>query len=131
MIIEHKVLLVLVFLLTKCFSWWHGYDKYKMIPSYCLDKRNLTHNNNDKSIPIADYYDDKNHNVLTLRQVKKWKLWPGLISEFDQQHGETIFGFQKAMESIWKNQHPNNCSESKFLIAKGFFMHVMMLSTYI
>eukprot|EP01038_Epipyxis_sp_PR26KG_P011760 gene11760-15737_t len=57
---------------------------------------------------------------ITNEQIKSWKLWPGLISTYDEENGETIVGFTEAIENIWRHQNPVDCSKAKFLIAEGW-----------
>lgn len=57
---------------------------------------------------------------LTIEDVNRWRLWPGLISDADMSTGETLSGFKEAMAVIWKHQHPEDCSQSKFLISEGW-----------
>lgn len=57
---------------------------------------------------------------LSNQDIKTWKLWPDLMTEDDQKNGEVVYGFKQAMDSIWKNQHPPDCSKAKYLIANGF-----------
>eukprot|EP01041_Mallomonas_annulata_P006580 gene6580-13310_t len=55
-----------------------------------------------------------------LEKDNNMKLWPGLLHPRDVKIGETIYGFQEAMEIIWKNQHPPDCSTAKFVISSGW-----------
>jgi hypothetical protein len=54
----------------------------------------------------------------------KYKLWPGLMSSYDLEHGETLLGLEEAMEIIWQNQNPPDCSKAKYLIAEPFLQGV-------
>lgn len=47
----------------------------------------------------------------------RFGLWPGLTTPGDLKYGENIFGVEAAIEKIWKNQNPSDCSKAKFLIA--------------
>jgi hypothetical protein len=49
-----------------------------------------------------------------------WKLWPELLTNRKDGDGEVVAGFHEAMEAIYRNQHPADCSKAKFLIAKGW-----------
>jgi len=42
------------------------------------------------------------------------------MKEFDMKHGESLYGLQAGLDAIWKNQHPANCSEAKFLVSGGW-----------
>jgi hypothetical protein len=50
--------------------------------------------------------------------IKRWKLWPNLLSSLGK--GESIYGFTEAMDIIYKNQHPPDCKNAKFLIGEGW-----------
>jgi len=58
--------------------------------------------------------------LLEMDRRSDWKLWPNLVSKFDTETGETLYGMKQAMEVIWKNQHPEDCSKAQFLIAQGW-----------
>jgi hypothetical protein len=76
----------------------------------------------DESCPYRDRFwkDRKSRDVLTEAEVKKWKLWPLISNTKDiDRHGELLYGFNEAMDLIWKNQHPPDCRKAKFLIAQG------------
>jgi len=113
-------ILVTVFVIAR--AWWHPYDKSKRIPAYCTSA-NASHVDKDGTVSIEDKYFKRKplHRFPSLSEadIKKYKLWPGLISTFDRTHGETIAGFSEAMETIWRNQHPPDCSKAKYLIADG------------
>lgn len=47
----------------------------------------------------------------------KFGLWPGLTSAFDLKYGENLYGVEEAIERIWKNQHPPDCSKVKYLLS--------------
>jgi hypothetical protein len=86
---------------------WHAYDMNKKIPPNCF--RNESNNNNN----------NLSHN-LKIENIKKWKLWPGLINSYDQIHGETMDGFEEGIKAIYNNQHPDDCSKAKFMISNGW-----------
>ena len=50
----------------------------------------------------------------------QWRLWPELLSNKDQLSGENVFGFREAIDAIWKNQHPDDCSKAKFVVTSGW-----------
>jgi len=54
----------------------------------------------------------------------KYKLWPNLMSSYDLEHGETLIGFEEAMDIVWQNQNPPDCSKAKYLIAEPFLQGV-------
>jgi hypothetical protein len=112
----HKHLLILLILQETVVGWWHSYDKNKLISEDCYQKEFRNKSGINQPWANPQLYQP---NILTEEQIKKWKLWPGLFSSFDSQHGESLTGFQEALEAIWKNQHPADCSKAKFLIAEG------------
>ena len=44
-------------------------------------------------------------------------LWPSGFSSNRSGTSETLFGFVDAIRTIYRNQHPEDCSKSAFLIA--------------
>jgi hypothetical protein len=56
---------------------------------------------------------------LSDEEINKWKLWPNL-QPYSTDYGEVLYGFREAMDVIWKNQHPANCKDAKFLISEGW-----------
>jgi len=48
------------------------------------------------------------------------KLWPGLMKALDVAEGESLYGLKYGLDAIWRNQHPRNCSEAKFLVSGGW-----------
>lgn len=52
--------------------------------------------------------------------IEKLRLWPELMSQFDKENGQSLYGSELALHAIWKNQNPENCSEAKFLISGGW-----------
>ena len=53
---------------------------------------------------------------LSLENIRKWKLWPLMASSHEMLHGETLCFFEAAMELIWENQHPADCSKGTFFL---------------
>jgi len=84
---------------------WHTYNANKVYPSTC-DHTEANFKEMTKPVSAANH--------------EKWKLWPDVISKRDLLEGETMYGFEAGMEAIWKNQHPEDCSNAKFLISGGF-----------
>lgn len=82
----------------KDFLGWHAYDHEKPINREC---KNLS-----KSHTSTNFTDI----------VKKYQLWPIDISG-EVKPDDLLYGIDIAMQTIWKNQHPDNCSASKFLIS--------------
>ena len=50
---------------------------------------------------------------MSLEFIQRYKL----ISKYDLIHGETMFGLEEAIEAVYKQQHPADCSTAKFLIS--------------
>ena len=52
----------------------------------------------------------------------KYRLWPNLVNKNQLENGKQLFGFDEAMDAIWKNQNPENCSDPnvKFLVSNGY-----------
>ena len=97
--------LILASSLVSALALWHPYDAHKSYEPQC---KNTEANFKEKTRPVS------------LANKDKWKLWPDLVSQKDQIEGETMYGFEDAMEAIWKHQHPEDCSKAKFLISGGF-----------
>lgn len=45
------------------------------------------------------------------------RLWPNLSPA---QQGKTLVNSREALDMIWKNQHPSNCSAANFIISPGY-----------
>ena len=52
--------------------------------------------------------------------IEELSLWPNIMSHFDVEHGESLYGSKEALEIIWKNQNPEDCSKAKFLVSGGW-----------
>jgi hypothetical protein len=52
--------------------------------------------------------------------IEKLGLWPNLMSQYDFEYGETLYGSQEALELIWRNQNPEDCSTAKYLVSGGW-----------
>ena len=91
-------------------AFWHPYDSSKIIPSHCYE-------NNTKTIK-KEFFSDTS--PLKDYEIKKYKLWPDLMSSFDEKYGEVPYGFREALELIKKNQNPADCSEAKYLVTTGY-----------
>ena len=50
----------------------------------------------------------------------KYGLWPNLVNSYQLKHGKILFGFEEAIEAIWKNQNPPDCKTAKFMISRGW-----------
>jgi len=42
------------------------------------------------------------------------------MKDFDYEHGESLYGLKAGLDLIWKNQHPANCSEAKYIVSGGW-----------
>lgn len=90
---------------SSVFALWHPYEAHKTYPPQC-NSTELDFKKQTKSVSQAN--------------KDKWKLWPDIVSEADLTDDETMYGFEEAMEAIWKNQHPEDCSKAQYLISGGF-----------
>jgi len=52
--------------------------------------------------------------------IEELGLWPNIMSHFDVEHGESLYGSKEGLEMIWKNQNPEDCSKAKFLVSGGW-----------
>ena len=86
-------------------SLWHPYESTKIYDAECLHDSTQFKN---KTRSVAQESKDK------------WRLWPNVVSRRDLEDGETMYGFEEGMEAIWKNQHPEDCANAKYLISGGF-----------
>lgn len=75
---------------------WHPYDAQKKYESQCT--------NTEENFKLKT-------KLVSQENRDKWKLWPDLVSQKDLIEGETMYGFEEAMEAIWKHQHPKDCSK--------------------
>jgi hypothetical protein len=101
-----KMITIMMMFLIKLLltnSLWHAYDSTKTLDDCPKQSK-------QRLAPEP----------LTDEEIEKWKLWPGLLNSFDKLNGEIVVGFREAMEAIWKNQHPEDCSKAKFVIAYGW-----------
>lgn len=87
-----------------CVNAWHGYNY-----SYSrLEDRSECPSFEDATRPYKHEF------------IERLKLWPNLMSLFDVEYGETLYGSAEALEIIWKNQNPEDCSKAKFLVSGGW-----------
>lgn len=56
----------------------------------------------------------------SLEFITKLRLWPNLMSQFDLEHGESLYGSAELLELIWNNQNPEDCSTAKFVVSAGW-----------
>lgn len=86
---------------------WHAYDSKKLAPQtdQCRE------------------FDHEHATTNTSRIIDEFKLWPGALasSSFTPtiNPNATVYGFGRAMKTIWQHQHPKDCSNAKFLL-NGF-----------
>lgn len=107
-------------------SWWHLYNDHHSIPDTC--PRSKIRNTANPLSSAEDFSRWSEQHVgqreytspLSAEDISRWKLWPTLISSIDRQAGEVMYGFKAGMELIWKNQHPADCKNAKFLISNGW-----------
>lgn len=102
-----KLLIILVFVTPLASSYYfHAYKSnfsVENVPAHCKK------------------YDFVNKpRAIRNDETNKFKLWPDLANSYQLSRGEDLFGFWNAMEVIWKNQHPPDCSKAKFLVSNGY-----------
>lgn len=86
-------------------GYFHAYDSQKEV---ALDES------------CKDFKDHYSSTEEFGNAVKKYKLWPDLVSpDHTFTPNSTIYGMKYALDAIWKHQHPSDCSKVKFLI-NGF-----------
>lgn len=79
--------------------------------------------NNNMSKFIESVSDDckkyykNNLSPVAYTSENKYGLWPNLVNSYQLKHGQQLFGFQEAIEIIWKNQHEQDCKTANFTIA--------------
>lgn len=52
--------------------------------------------------------------------IEKLQLWPNIMSQYDVEYGESLYNSKEALEIIWKNQNPEDCSTAKYLVSGGW-----------
>lgn len=125
MLLALFVSFVLLLRSWQSFGWWHLYKDRHQVANDCPRRQiqgNLNFTSIDDVLKWKGWKISKRglHKPLSEDEIHKWKLWPGLMTAFDAEHGETMYGFRPAMQAIWNHQHPQDCSKAKFLIAEGF-----------
>lgn len=53
-----------------------------------------------------------------------YRLWPGLMSNSDEKEGKVLYGFYEAMDIIWRNQNPPDCSKAKYMIVEKWYQGI-------
>ncbi len=95
------------------FCYWsthvHGFHAYNLSQYDEQTHRNML---------CPDYFDATR--PYSADFIDKLKLWPELMSPFDEKFGETLYGSKIALDAIWKNQNPENCSNAKYLVSGGW-----------
>eukprot|EP01041_Mallomonas_annulata_P008636 gene8636-17812_t len=85
---------------------WHAYDS-NFSNLYCNNKTNISQSN----ILI---------NPTEIKLVHSFSGWRDNLNLFKQKHPHKTFSFlsyhTQALNLIYNNQHPKNCSEAKFII---------------
>lgn len=89
---------------------YHPYDINKKYPSICYD------NKTNELYPKYQLNNIKK-NIISKEFIEKYKLWSDVISTFDYTHGETLYGFEEAIEIIYKHQHPIDCKNAQYLVS--------------
>lgn len=102
---------------------WHPYDLNKKYDDICYESKqyNSSSSPNDNRNLLPKYQKSVwDSTPMSLEFMNKYKLWSDVISQFDMKHGQTMFGLEEAIETIYKHQHPPDCSKAKFLISGMF-----------
>lgn len=50
---------------------------------------------------------------------KEWKLWRNASFGVEGEHHEVMLGFERALDIVWKNQHPSDCRTAKYIVSRG------------
>jgi hypothetical protein len=116
-------MLVFIFIINLTFIRltisWHAYDEVK--------QKALKNEQCNSSFSWNDYKPgnkcpcfEMESKPLTQDFIDELSLWPGLMSQFDLEHGESIYATKAALEAIHKSQNPENCREAKYIISGGW-----------
>lgn len=107
-----------------CALGWHAYDQNKL--------RDLR---KDVCLPDDEHYNWENRTLgdtarcpcfrsqtrpFSQAFIDLLSLWPDLMNQLDYEHGETAYGAEAALEAIWKNQNPEDCSKAKYIVSGGW-----------
>jgi hypothetical protein len=118
------------FLVGLSFSLWstftHGKEIKRQFHAYSFDS-NRTHPSSGCKKYITA------HEETNIQEtISKYHLWPNAISKKQKITPDSVlFGIGEALDEIWRNQHPKDCSKAKFLITGshvggfGSELHVM------
>ena len=107
-----RILAVLLSLANASHAW-HGYNS-TLVEQMKKEKCNngISENNcpcfADATKPYSSDFADR------------MGLWPNLMSAFDYEQGEVLYGSEIALEMIWKSQNPEDCSKAKYIISGGW-----------
>eukprot|EP01038_Epipyxis_sp_PR26KG_P014108 gene14108-18929_t len=93
-------------------GWWHAYNSTK---AHSVDQKSIGSYENS----LCGSFEEETK-PYSLEFMEKLDLWPGLMSQFDLQHGETIYGSKSGLDMIYRNQNPENCSTAKYIISGGW-----------
>jgi hypothetical protein len=52
--------------------------------------------------------------------MDKLSLWSNLMTQFDVEHGETIYGSTLGLELIHASQNPDDCRKAKYVVSAGW-----------
>mmetsp|Transcript_2120 Transcript_2120/g.3747 ORF Transcript_2120/g.3747 Transcript_2120/m.3747 type:complete len:468 (+) Transcript_2120:35-1438(+) len=109
------VVSLLLFSFAICFvAAWHPYTRR------VAQQRRHDCPKQNSSEQLSDF--KRRTAPISTENAEKWKLWPNLISDqdFKNGEGEVMYGYEEGMSAIWENQHPQNCSQAKFLVSMGW-----------
>jgi hypothetical protein len=89
-----------IVLINTPFSFsWHAYNTSHVVPSHCH------HSYADATRPVSS------------GEYSRMKLWPGVNN---RATGESMYGFKKGIEEVWRHQHPEDCRNRTYLISGGW-----------
>ena len=88
--------------------------------AFCLKYLLAWHIYNKSLISLDEPTYQRHIKVTPIIDQNFYRLWPNFVREREVLHGETLYGFYEAIDKIWRNQHPVNCSAAKFIISNGW-----------
>eukprot|EP01040_Poterioochromonas_malhamensis_P005455 gene5455-5855_t len=129
--------LVLLFnlLLVGIVESWHAYDRRKhelLKRNVHSCQKNYTLNNLlDPAIPnTEDQSNEETSDTCPCYHeatrsypkefIQKLSLWPNLMTQYDEENGETIYASKIALDLIWENQNPPDCTKAQYIISGGW-----------
>jgi len=80
---------------------WHAYEKNLSLLDLSRTSIDIHSSNTKESLE---------------KLPESMKVWSDISQSINNHNNNVLHGFRKAFNMIYKNQHPQNCSEAKFLI---------------